>query len=69
MKQKYNINLDKPLMTISYIISGYILVRAYTQQKIFDLIMFGCFFITLTILISRDYKSYKPFIVKATSHS
>ncbi|MBU0906621.1 MAG: hypothetical protein KKE05_00520 [Nanoarchaeota archaeon] len=64
---KYEINLDKPLMMLSYALCGYVLVRAYTQENMFDLILYSCFFVTLTILVARDFRTYKPFIVKATS--
>ena len=66
---KYEINLDKPLMILSYILCGYALVRAYTQKNMFDLILFSCFFVTLTILITRDFKTYKPIFVKVKATS
>ena len=64
---KYEINLDKPLMLFSYVVIAYMMVRAFTNKDLFELILFSTFFIALTLIVMRDSKTWKPVFVKVKS--
>lgn len=64
-KEKYNINLDKPLAIIVMVSLFFGWFGAYTQKNLFDFILFSTFLILLQSALFKDIKKMKPFIEKS----